>query len=435
MKYLLLLLVLMNLEAKEFNIYPQDNPKKIKKICKAAGGGDIIYLNDGVYTKQFPQLKCNGNKNAPLIITAKKDAKVSIRNPWRIKGNYLLISHLNFRGHSDSLKYDDVIKQWWKPSKSLKRIGILIDGHHITLRDNTIGYFTASGIKFKGKSDYLTIDHNVIYNNAWWSTGGTGGLIIKNIHQIDHMTARKIKIVNNLLFGNESRIFSHVFEKGMSKLVIDEGESFLLQQKDDANKKGASSGHYEGRYLVKNNLILYNGKGSSLNKVDRVDFIHNYLYCNGTTAHNRQAGGIRGKLTNYDNFISNYISSCKDKMAVSVMGKHNTFKNNIAKSKTQQPMAGLKLVDKVFKDPKNLDFNRDANNLLSSFQPMLSRYDIEIKPTDYKVDTAKQVEDIIHLIPKKANTTIKRYEDRVEIKNIDKKGIKGMGNNFTLKFK
>ncbi len=434
MRYLIILLMFVGLEAREFNLYPQ-NVKKIKKICKEARGGDVIYLNSGTYTDKFPKIKCSGSEGAPIVITAKKGAKVTVRSSWRINGNYLTISNLNFRGYSDSFNYSDVIKQWWKPKKSLKNIGLLVNGHHITLKDNTIGYYTASGAKFKGGCDYITVDHNVIYNNAWWTTGGTGGLIIKTIHQIDNSKATKVKVVNNLFFGNESRIFSHVFKKGFSKLVIDEGESFLLQQKEDPRKKGAISGHYEGRYLVKNNLILYNGKGSSLNKVQRVDFVQNYLCCNGTTANNPSAGGIRGNHTNYDNFLNNYISSCGDRLAISVVGEHNIFKGNIAKSKTQKPMAGVKLVNKVFNDPKDLDFNKDANRVLASFQPMLNRYNIKVKPTGYMVDKAKQVEDVISLIPKKADTVIKRYKDRVEIKNIDNRGIKWMGNDFVLKLR
>ena len=432
MKNLILLCMLLHLEAREFQLYPQD-VKRIKKICKVARGGDVIYLNSGVYRDRFPQIKCSGSEGAPITITAKKGAKVTIRSSWRVKGNYLTIANLNFRGYSDSLNYSSVIKQWWRPTRSLRQKGLLINGHHIIVKDNAIGYYVASGVKFKGGCDYITVDHNIIYNNAWWTTGGTGGLIMKTIEQIDHSKATKVKIVNNLFFGNESRIFSHLFKKGFSKLVIDEGESFLLQQKEDSNKKGAKSGHYEGRYLVKNNLILYNGKGSSLNKVQRVDFVHNYLYCNGTTANNIAAGGIRGNHTSYDNFLDNFISSCGNRLAVSVVGEHNFFKGNIAKSKTQKPMVGLKLVDKVFNDPENLDFNSDANRVLASFQKILHRYNIEVKPTGYIVDKAKQVEDIIRFIPKKADTVIKRYKDRVEIKNIDNRGIKWLGDNFILK--
>lgn len=435
MKYFILFLLFASLEAAQFNLYPQDNPQKIKKICIKARGGDTIYFNEGIYTKKFPKIKCSGKKGAPILITAKEGAKVTIRSPWIVKGEYLQISHLNFKGGGENLRYDDVIKQWWNPGKELRQNGLLIVGHHITLKDNAIGCFTASGVKFKGKSDYIQIDHNIIYNNAWWSTGGTGGLIIKTIHQIDNKKTAKIKITNNLFFGNESRIFSHVYKKGFSKLVIDEGESFLLQQKEDANKKGARNGHYSGRYLVRNNLILYNGKGTSLNKVDRVDLVRNYLYCNGTTATSVKAGGIRGKNTNYDTFINNYISSCKNKMAVSVIGKHNTFKNNIVKSKIQKPIPGVKIVDRVFTDPKHLDFNPEANKLLRSFQPLLKRYDIKIKPTGYIVDTEKQIEDIIRLIPKKKGIVIKRVEDKIIIKNIDNRGIKDLGRSFVLKLK
>ena len=194
MQYLILLLLLITTHAREFHLYPEDPPRKLKRLCHKAYGGDVIYLHKGVYTQPFPKIVCYGSTEAPLTITAYQSQRVVLRQGLRIKGAYLLVSHLHFRGYSDRLHYEDVIRQWWRPRKNLRRGGLLISGHHITLRDNTVGYFTASGIKFKGKSDYLTIDHNIIYNNAWWSTGGTGGLIIKTIYQIDHAKKAKIKI-------------------------------------------------------------------------------------------------------------------------------------------------------------------------------------------------------------------------------------------------
>jgi len=316
-----------SLSAAIYTISP-DSVSEISTICRRAQGGDTIYLHGGVYTRPFPVIRCRGDAHAAITLTARPGEQVTIRVPWRVRGAYLHITGLNFRGESDRIDYRTVIEQWWNPGRKIRTMGLLVRGHHIRITDNTVGYFPASGIKITGESDYLTIRHNIIYNNAWWSTGGTGGLIVKNIHEFDPSTATKVILTDNLLFGNESRIISHVFKKGFTKMTIDEGESFLIQQKDDPRKQGAEHGVYHGRYRVENNLILFNGKGSSLNKAARIDMIANTLYCNGTTAQSPNAGGIRGNHTDHDTFIDNAIESCGNDRAISVIGEDNRFEGN-----------------------------------------------------------------------------------------------------------
>ena len=411
----------------------------LKSICEHARPGDDIVFHKGIYNAPFPHINCNGAPGKPITLTADVGGYVLIRRSWRVHGNYLVIQNLNFKGDNESITYESVIQQWWHPSEKIRTGGLLIEGHHIVFQNNTVGYFPASGIKFIGNSDYLTITHNIVYNNAWWSTGGTGGLIVKNIHQFDDSKAQKVIISNNLLFGNESRVFSHVFKKGFAKLVIDEGESLLLQQKDDPRKKGAQSGHYEGRYLVKGNLILYNGKGTSFNKSEHIDFVANDLYCNGTTNTSPTAAGIRGNRTHHDIFLDNAIEVCKPKdLAVSVIGSDNRFENNYAKGKQIQHIEGISFVSSLFHDPKHLNFQtpyfRDrANTLLASFRSMVEQNNIVIKPTGYVADIEKQREEIIDLIPKKHDTRIVRTPHEVHIYNIDNRGIKDLPEDFLLK--
>jgi len=433
--FLILNLVLLN--AQKYNIYP-NNVKQIKEICSNIEGGDIIYLREGIYN-YIPNIKCSGNSKKFVKISAYPNEKVIIKDSVRINGNYLIISNLNLKGNSESLNYDEVISQWWNPSKEINKNGLIVEGHHIIIRNNTIGYFPASGLRVTNNSDYITIHHNIIYNNAWWATSGTGGIIVKNIYQLDNSTKRKIKITKNLIFSNESRIFSHVFSKGFSKLTIDEGESFLIQQDDDPRNTKAKFGNYNGRFLVKNNIILYNGKGSSLNKANNIDMIENFLYCNGTTASSINAGGIRGNNTNNDLFKNNLIEVCQDKIGFSVTGYNNYLLNNHIKSTTQKFLPGLIIESKLFENPKKLNFynkisKNKANIILNSFHKMLTQNNIIIKPTNYKVDYKKQINDIIELIPQNANTKINKYPNKIEILNIDNKNINNLPNNFTLEF-
>ena len=436
---LTILLTFTPLLAAEYTITPE-TVSSLKKICKKVLPGDKVYFKGGEYRSPFPHITCSGSVKGDVTLTAYPGERVRIRSSIVIKANYLRIEKLHFKGNNENLSYNEVISQWWRPSKAIRKGGLLIEGHHITLKDNAIGLYPASGVKFKGKSDYLTIDHNIIYNNAWWSTGGTGGLIVKNIHQIDSSKATKVRITNNLFFGNESRIVSHVFKKGFCTMTIDEGESFLIQQKDDPTKKGAQSGHYEGRYLVENNLILFNGKGTSLNKAEHIDVVANTLYCNGTTARNTSAAGIRGNRTNHDTFIDNAVETCRNGLAFSIVGKDNRFANNFAKSANPKPIPGVTYVDTLFHNPKQLDFftsafgNR-ANRLLESFKPMLLRHGIEVKPTGYRVDLEKQIATIVASIPKTDKTTIRRYPDRIVIDHIDNRNIRDLPDTFELRLK
>ena len=436
---LFLAFFLMFVEARIYTVTPE-SVHTIKKICRKASGGDILYLRGGVYTHAFPTIRCSGLPNNKFLITPYPGEKVTIRVPWVIEANYLQISGLNFKGDSEAIDYDQVIDQWWNPSRAIRTTGMMIRGHHILLENNAIGYFPASGVKITGKSDYLTIRHNIIYNNAWWSTGGTGGLIVKNIHQFDESKAQKVVIEENLLFGNESRIISHVFKKGFSKMTIDEGESFLIQQKDDPRKKGAKKGHYLGAYLVRKNLILYNGKGCSLNKAERIEMVDNTLYCNGTTAQSPNAGGIRGNHTHHDIFLNNAIGCCGEKRAISVIGRDNRFEGNVAQSSNQPPMKGLRLVEKLFRDPEHLDFRNPgcgdrANRLLAAFQEMLQRYGITVRATGYRVDVPKQISNIVARIPRTSETVVEREKDRILIRNIDNRGIRGLPRDFVLKLR
>ena len=320
-KMTVLLVSVIALFAKEYIVTPQ-NVSHLSAICKKAHGGDTIYLKGGIYTKLPRKIDCRGGKDHYLHLKAYPGQKPVLKKGLRIKGAWLMIEGLAFEGNNQELGYEDAIRHWWRPTKAMKNFGLFVQGHHIVIKDSVFGNFPMYGLKISGKSDYITIKHNIIYNNAWWSTAGTGGLVIKNIHQRDSSHKRKIHILHNLFFGNESRIISHVFKKGFATMVIDEGYSFLIQERDDASKKGAKRGHYDGIYEAKGNLILFNGKGLSVNKADNVELVANDLFCNGTTASSPQAAGVRVNKDSSDIYIANNaVQTCGDGVAYSVKAK------------------------------------------------------------------------------------------------------------------
>ncbi len=386
---------------KTIEITPK-NAYQIKKLLKNAKPGDEIVFEDGIY-KRIPKIKISGNKANPIVIRGGE--KTLIKNPVFIKGDYLIIKNLYIKGNADKINYNQVIKEWWNPSNEIKKSGLYIEGRHVLVKDNVICNFPGSGLRIIKKSDYVTVKHNIVCNNAWWSTGGTGGLIVRNIIQSDNSKKDKIKILNNLIFSNESRIISHVYQKGFTKMVIDEGEGLLIQQKSD--KDTIKNGHYNGGFLVKNNLLLYNGKAISINKANNVKIIKNTLYKNGTTVTGK-AGGIVLNTTKNDIIRNNLIVPSKGKDAIrKFLAKNIIEKNNL-----------------ISYEDRNID--------LSSFEDMLRKYNLKVKPTNYKVNLKKQILDILKNIPKTDKTSFELEGNRLHIYNIDNKKIKALPKNYML---
>lgn len=386
---------------KTIEITPK-NVYQIKKLLKNAKAGDEIVFEDGVY-KRVPKIKVSGNKANP--ITIKASDKVLIKNPVFIKGDYLVIKNLYIKGNADKITYNQVIKQWWNPSNEIKKSGLYIEGRHVLVKDNVICNFPGSGLRIIKKSDYVTVKHNIVCNNAWWSTGGTGGLIIRNIIQSDNLKKDKIKILDNLIFSNESRIISHVYQKGFTKMVIDEGEGLLIQQKSD--KDTIKNGHYNGGFLVKNNILLYNGKAISINKANNVKIIKNTLYKNGTTVTGK-AGGVVLNTTKNDIIRDNLIVPIKGKDAIRKFLTKNIIEKN------------------------NLISYKDREIDLSSFEEMLKKYNLKVEPTNYKVNLKKQILDILKHIPKTDKTSFELEGNKLHIYNIDNKKIKFLPKNYML---
>ncbi len=386
---------------KTIEITPK-NAYQIKKLLKNAKPGDEIIFEDGIY-KRIPKIKISGNKANPIVIRGGE--KTLVKNPVFIKGDYLIIKNLYIKGNADKINYNQVIKEWWNPSNEIKKSGLYIEGRHVLVKDNVICNFPGSGLRIIKKSDYVTVKHNIVCNNAWWSTGGTGGLIVRNIIQSDNSKKDKIKILNNLIFSNESRIISHVYQKGFTKMVIDEGEGLLIQQKSD--KDTIKNGHYNGGFLVKNNLLLYNGKAISINKANNVKIIKNTLYKNGTTVTGK-AGGIVLNTTKNDIIRNNLIVPSKGKDAIrKFLAKNIIEKNNL-----------------ISYEDRSID--------LSSFEEMLRKYNLKVKPTNYKVNLKKQILDILKNIPKTDKTSFELEGNRLHIYNIDNKKIKALPKNYIL---
>lgn len=164
--------------------------------------------------------------------------------------------------------------------------------HHVIITNNIVHDCAAVGIGI-GYSDYITIDHNTVYNNSWYTPYGTSGISFGNSQNYDNnITTYRMIVSNNICYGNRL----YVLWRG--SCTISDGNGIIL----DIPLNG-----YNGKQLVVNN-VCYNNGGSGIHDLNNnnVDFINNTVYLNAASPTNG-GGSLYAYGSNNVNFFNNII--------------------------------------------------------------------------------------------------------------------------------
>ena len=310
------------------------------------------------------KIQTAGTQMKPITLRAHGDEFVRIvtdeggilfdddANWWRVQG-------LELEGSAQSLTYEDAMDDWWADDNSrtsgngvrYRRV------KHLTLRDNVIHDFPGGGVA-SNRSEYVTVENNIVYNNGWWSTAGTHGVANSKLGNGDESNPEDTKVTlrGNLVFANRSIIISHVFSKAKVALTIDEGNGMHAQN---------NFGTFFGKALVENNLMLYNGKaGFGINTMDSITVRNNAFYRNAKEVASAAEITIQpGDLELKDNeFVNNLFAPREGRPTIRELGKEKAFAgvgDNVTSSRANDQAELPKSVTEiaqVFRDPTQLDF-------------------------------------------------------------------------------
>ena len=364
----------------------------------------FVYIRGGVYkNKNFGKsldnryvefIKCYGKKDKQIVLRPWGNEKVKIlsdgRAAFRIgkKSRYFVIEGIELEGVSQKINFEEALNYWWNDRNYYKGGGIVIgkDCEYITIRENVIHDFPGACIS-SHYNDGIVYQNNIIYNCAWWSIAGTGGAVI-----VDSKEKIENKIVGNLFFGIESRIFSRVFQKGFSYFVIDEGKAALFQQNNPNSSK-------EKYYYLENNFFAYNGKGPVANKASNVYMRNNSLYYSKAL----RVGGTASNITIEKNAISTEEGEPWVSISRNISGlidvRENFYREGAMEKYPKSPYVVLENnipLRKIFTDPYSFKpvteiKNAGAGASLKDWnilKKMIDKYSIKIKPTgwDYSED-------------------------------------------------
>ena len=401
------------------------------KACENLNGFHKIYIRGGTYYNpgfhkdyskngRYPAItKCIGDENNPIEIIPWGNEKVKIKTDalygLKIKDDskYITIKNLEIEGEAKNIDLQTALQYWWWDNNdTMQSSGISANGSYITIKNCIVHDMPGSGISVSGGA-YATIEGNIVYNSDWWTIAGSKGIGITQAIDDKNNPANgetKNKIVGNLIFNIEQRLFSHVWAKGFATLTIDEGEAFLIQEGKRQN--GSNSTSYSGRYLIKDNLIVYNGKTGVINLAKNVDLINNSYYNNGGAT---KQSGFRVNSGKDIYIAKNAIESDLADTIIYSISKNSkvTLEQNYAKGIITQKdnnIDGIIKVDKLFKNPQNLDFSLDeaipshigiSKETLANMKQKLNLYKINVQREHLEVNKSKMAQYIINHAPGK----------------------------------
>jgi hypothetical protein len=121
--------------------------------------------------------------------------------------------------------------------------------------------------------DYISISHNTIASNSWWSPYDTSGITVQGTNS-DRSTGAKIFVYGNLIYHNGNYICN---KYQTNPCQVTDGEGIIV----DSNKAAG----YNGRTQIYNNVVYNNGGPAiTVNKSQHVDIFNNTTYENNLSA-------------------------------------------------------------------------------------------------------------------------------------------------------
>ena len=192
--------------------------------------------------------------------------------------------------------------------------------HDIVIRNSILHGCTAAGIEVNA-GDSITLEHNQVYDNSWWTVSGTSG--IGFYHLTDAPGAPQAgyrnSVVGNLVYGNRNNL---PFAAGQPPAIYD-GNGIIIDDSMHTQKALGTNDvqgvPYTGRSYIANNIVHDNGgRGIHVNLSQHVDVVNNTTW-NDLLSNSDYltAGEVDGYGSNDVQFVNN--------ISVNLVGKDLSF--------------------------------------------------------------------------------------------------------------
>lgn len=252
--------------------------KTIQKANQIINEGDIVYVKNGTYDENITVTK-SGNPNNWIVFQAFPGHKPFVRGTqdgtFRVSGNYIKI--IGFRITSTQLG---------------SGIHVGNGNHHTKIINNEIHDSGCGGISGQ-ETDYLYIEGNIVYRNAFKAPYQCSGISIYQAKAFDNKPG-----FHNIIRGNISYFNENKLPKENGKVT--DGNGIIIDDFRHTQGQGQTS-KYTAWTLIENNIAFDNGgRGIHVFQSDNV------VVRNNTTFKNLKSDNLEGTLNGE---ISTYFSS------------------------------------------------------------------------------------------------------------------------------
>ncbi len=309
--------------------------RTIQKAANLTNPGDTVFIMNGVYKNASPNgnvvsIIRSGRANAWIRYKAYPGHLPKIQhNGWNgilisNGASYIEINGLEVIGNNANITLDYAISQKNNTRNPLTN-GNCISvnagkngrSHHLRIVNNKVHDCGGGGIA-TAQSDYVTIDNNVVFNNAWYSVYGNSGISMLNNWNSDNKRGYKMFVTNNKTYNN--RMYIPWIAVGK----ITDGNGIIIDSLRN-NQNNLKLSAYTGRTLVQNNLTFNNG-GSGIHAFlsDHIDIVNNTAVLNNQSPELNE-GQIFATKSSDVKILRNILYASTGKVINSNIGNQNVI--------------------------------------------------------------------------------------------------------------
>ncbi|MEH2349985.1 MAG: choice-of-anchor Q domain-containing protein [Nostoc sp.] len=350
--------------------------RTIQRAANLTDPGDTVLIMNGVYTNAGQagsalSIKRSGTANAWITYKAYPGHFPKIQhNTWSGIGfsngvSYIEIDGLEIVGNNANITLAYALSQKTNTSNRLTNgTCISIEGrssnvHHINILNNKVHDCGGGGISVIA-ADYVKVDNNTVYNNAWYGIyGGSGISFLKN-RNTDNNQGYKMFATNNKVYNN--RMYVPWIQVGR----ITDGNGIIMDE-----LKSGPNGAYKGRTLIANNISYKNGgSGIHAHESEHIDIVNNTVYLNQQSPELSKKGQLYAGYASDVKIFNNIIYGVAGKNAnSSYMNTNVTYNYNLY---TNGAVVGAMGPNDVIGDPQFVDAS-SGDFRLKATSPAINR--------------------------------------------------------------
>lgn len=343
--------------------------RTIQQAANLTKPGDTVLIMNGVYTNSDPWgqvilITRSGTANAWIKFQAYSGHSPKLKhNGWngiliRDGASYIEINGLEVEGNNNNVTLEYAMSQKSNGLNPLTNGNCIhIDGrqnghpHHINILNNKVHGCGGGGIAVV-QADYVKVDNNEVFNNAWYSVYANSGISFYQSWNHSQSFGYSMFVTNNKVYNNRQYI------PWIATGTITDGNGIIID--DNRNTQNSSTlGVYRGKTFVANNVSFKNG-GSGIHTFlsDRVDIINNTTYLNNQSPE-IQDGQIFANQSSEVKIWNNILYSYPGKKVNSDWNNNNVSYNyNIYANTSSITVLGSQdiIADPQFVNPSIADF-------------------------------------------------------------------------------